>query len=135
MNMRVGVLFLFTVPAWGAVLDQGRGIVGRQREGALLQTWGAQLDGHATSAKDTPVTRVVKLLEEMKTTLTKEMDEDAALYDKLACWCNTNEYEKSNAVKEAEARIADLTSTIEANTAKVAELKTAIQQLEADVTA
>jgi len=33
-------------------------------EGALLQTWGAALD--ASGAKESPVTRVVKLLEEMK---------------------------------------------------------------------
>jgi len=38
-------------------------------------------------------------------------------------------------VKEAETRISDLTSSVEANTAKVAELKIAIQQLEADVAA
>jgi hypothetical protein len=128
-------LLLLVAPASAAVLDQGRGVVGRQREGALLQTWGAALDGASTSAKDTPVTRVVKLLEEMKVTLQKEMDEDADLYDKLACWCNNNEYEKTNAIKEGEAKVADLTSTIEADTAKVAELKASIQQIEADVAA
>jgi len=132
MNAVIGFLLL-AAPAWGAVLSEGRGFVGRQRESALLQTWGAELNG--AGAKDTPVTRVVKLLDEMKATLQKEMDEDASLYDKLACWCNTNEYEKTNAVKDAEARISDLTSTIEASTAKVAELKTTIEQTEADVSA
>jgi len=129
----VCLLLLAAQSASAAVLGEGRGFVGQQREGALLQTWGEALD--ASGSKATPVQRVVKLLEEMKVTLTKEMDEDAALYDKLACWCNTNEYEKTNAVKEAETRISDLTSSVEANTAKVAELKTTIQQLEADVAA
>jgi len=129
------VLLLLAAPAWGAVLNEGRGFVGRQREGALLQTWGEALDATQSGAKSNPVQRVVKLLQEMKATLQKEMDEDAELYDKLACWCNTNEYEKSNAVKDGEARISDLASTIEGNTAKVAELKTAIAQLEADVAA
>jgi len=124
---------MLAAPAWAAVLGEGRGFVGRQREGALLQTWGAALD--AANAKETPVARVVKLLEEMKATLQKEMDEDAELYDKLACWCNNNEYEKTNAIKEDEARVEDLTASIEANTAKVAELKTAIEQLNADVAA
>lgn len=129
----VGLLFVAT-PAWSAVLSEGRGFVGRQREGALLQTWGAELEGSsANTKKETPVTRVVKLLDEMKVTLQKEMDEDAALYDKLACWCNNNEYEKSNAIKDAETRITDLTSSIEADTAKVAELKTTIEQLNTEV--
>jgi len=129
------VLLLLATPAWSAVLGEGRGYVGRQREGALLQTWGAALDSTSAGVKETPVTRVVKLLDEMKATLQKEMDEDADLYDKLACWCNNNEYEKSNAIKDAEARISDLTSTIEADTAKVAELKTSIEQLNSEVAA
>jgi hypothetical protein len=128
----VACLFLLAAqPVSAAVLGEGRGFVGQQREGSLLQTWGEELEG--SGSKATPVQRVVKLLEEMKVTLTKEMDEDSALYDKLACWCNTNEYEKSASIKEAEARMSDLSSTIEGNTAKVAELKTAIAQLEADV--
>lgn len=130
MSTFVGLLLL-VAPASAAVLSEGRGFVGRQREGALLQTWGAALD--ASGAKDTPVTRVVKLLEEMKATLEKEMDEDERLYDKLACWCNNNEYEKTNSIKDGEARVADLTSSIEADTAKVAELKTTIEQLNNEV--
>jgi hypothetical protein len=134
MNMMnvAGLLLLATLSS-GAVLNQGRGYVGRQREGSLIQTWGQALD--SDGAKDTPVTRVVKLLEEMQATLQKEMDEDAELYDKLACWCNTNEYEKTNSIKDAESRIADLASNIEGGTAKVAELKTSIGQLDVDVAA
>jgi len=129
-----GLLLAALLPALAAgSAAHGQGIVGRRREGALLQTWGAALDGQGASARDTPVTRVVKLLEEMSATLGKEMDEDAALYDKLACWCNTNEYEKTNSISEAESKISELTSSIEANTAKVAELKTAIKQLEEDI--
>mmetsp|Transcript_68149 Transcript_68149/g.145868 ORF Transcript_68149/g.145868 Transcript_68149/m.145868 type:complete len:753 (+) Transcript_68149:87-2345(+) len=113
----------------------GRGVLGRRREGALLQTWGQALDGSgsATGAKDTPVTRVVNLLKEMSATLQKEMDEDAALYDKLACWCNNNEYSKTEAIEAGEAKVAELTSNIEGLTAKSSELKTTIKQLEDDV--
>jgi septal ring factor EnvC (AmiA/AmiB activator) len=108
-----------------------------QGEEALVQTWGEALDGSMlqTNSKDTPVTRVVNLLKEMQGTLQKEMDEDAALYDKLACWCNTNEGEKGTAISEAEAKISDLTSTIESLTAKTAELTETIKQLEADAAA
>jgi hypothetical protein len=111
---------------------------GRDREAALLQTWGRTLDGDASSssaaaaAKDTPVTRVVALLKQMQKTLQKEMDEDAALYDKLACWCNTNKYEKGEAITEAQAKIADLKSTQDALESKTAGLKQTIEQLEKD---
>jgi len=130
----VSVLLLAAVP-----LALAGGAPGQQREDALLQTWGEELDGNlvavATDAKDTPVTRVVNLLKDMQTTLKKEMDEDAALYDKLACWCNTNENEKGNAISEQSAKVTELTSTIEALTAKSAELTATIKQLEEDTAA
>eukprot|EP00448_Togula_jolla_P005251 CAMPEP_0170611380 /NCGR_PEP_ID=MMETSP0224-20130122/23160_1 /TAXON_ID=285029 /ORGANISM="Togula jolla, Strain CCCM 725" /LENGTH=768 /DNA_ID=CAMNT_0010936815 /DNA_START=1 /DNA_END=2308 /DNA_ORIENTATION=- len=113
-----------------------RGVVGRQRE-ALLQSWEKALDGTTTAdkASDTPVTRVVKLLKQMQSTLQKEMDEDAAMYDKLACWCNNNKHEKTSAISEAEAKMSDLSSTAEGLTAKVVELKVTIKQLQEDASA
>jgi chaperonin cofactor prefoldin len=100
-------------------------------QSSLLQTWSKALD--STSAN--PVARVVNLLKEMAKTLQKEMDEDEDLYKKLACWCNTNEYEKNEAISEAEAKIAELEALIESLTAKVAELKAKIEELEAQVAA
>jgi len=115
------------------------------QEDALLQTWGEELDGtvtgtkHGTSASGTPISRVVGLLQEMAATMKKEMDEDDELHDKLQCWCNNNAYEKNQAIEAAEAKIADLTSTIEALTAQTASLKITIDktaaELEADKTA
>merc|ERR1719453_1839195 len=112
----------------------GRGFVGTQRERALLQTYNSQLAG-AKSAKVTPVTRVVNLLKEMSATLNKEQEEDEALYDKLACWCNNNKYEKTGSSDAANAKISDLEATIEMLTAKSKELNTKIKQLESDVAA
>merc|ERR1719487_1867466 len=45
--------------------------------------------------------------------LEKEAEEDEAIYDKMACWCETNDKEKTKSIAEAEARIADLTTKIE----------------------
>jgi len=103
--------------------------------GSLLQAWGRELDKTATGSNDTPVTRVVKLLKEMSATLKKEQEEDEALYDKLACWCNNNNYEKSQAIEASEAKISELTATIEELTAKSAELESSIKELEAEVAA
>merc|ERR1719248_68441 len=76
------------------------------------------------------MTRVVNLLKEMQGTLKKEMDEDEELYEKLACWCNNNEYEKNAAIEEAQSKIAELESTIERLTARSAELTQTIKETE-----
>jgi hypothetical protein len=107
----------------------------QRQQGSLLQTWRQELDRSAGSMKDTPVTRVVNLLKEMSATLAKEQEEDEALYDKLACWCNNNRYEKDAAIKLATAKIAELKSTIDASTAKSAELKETLNTVEAEVAA
>jgi len=102
-----------------------RGIVGTHRTGALLQTWGAELD----KAGATPVTRVVNLLKEMTQTLKKEMDEDEELYEKLECWCNTGKYEKEEAIEAGTAKVDQLTAANEGGLAKSKELKERIKQL------
>jgi len=113
-----------------------RGAAGAEQERSLLQTYNSQLSGSATGSKAkgvTPVTRVVNLLKEMQATLNKEQEEDEALYDKLACWCNNNKYEKTGTSDAATAKIADLEATIEMLTARSKELNTKIKELEAEV--
>merc|ERR1712061_70195 len=107
----------------------GRGAAGEARQGSLLQTWTSALN----SGGDTPVTRVVNLLKEMSLTLEKEQDEDASLYQKLSCWCSSNNWDKSNAIEKGEAKVAELEASIESLTAKSAELTTTIKELEDDV--
>mmetsp|Transcript_37487 Transcript_37487/g.60074 ORF Transcript_37487/g.60074 Transcript_37487/m.60074 type:complete len:741 (-) Transcript_37487:74-2296(-) len=119
------------------VVSNSRGIVGAEREKSLLQTYNRQLSGSGGSSKstDTPVTRVVNLLKEMAATLQKEQEEDEELYHTLACWCNNNKYEKNEASDAANSKISDLEATIEMLTAKSKELKTKIDELEAEVAA
>jgi len=85
------------------------------------------------AAKEYPVTKVVNLLKDMKAQLEKEAEEDEEIYDKLACWCETNDKEKTKAIADAEAHIADLTSTIEELSATSARLNTEIKNLEKEV--
>jgi hypothetical protein len=85
------------------------------------------------ASRDTPVKRVVGLLNGMTTQLQKDMDEDEALNNKLNCWCNDNEYEKTNAIEDSQAKIAELKSSIEILTAKKTELATKIKELNDDV--
>jgi len=85
------------------------------------------------AAKEYPVTKVVNLLKDMKAQLEKEAEEDEEIYEKLACWCETNDKEKTKAIADAEAHIQDLTATIEELAATSARLSTEIKNLEKEV--
>jgi len=83
--------------------------------------------------KQRPVNKVINLLKEMQKTLEKEKDEDQEVYDKLACWCTTNNSEKTKAIETAESRITQLTSSIQEYTARGGELSVDIKQTRADL--
>lgn len=100
---------------------------------ALLQSWTSVLD--SSSGHDTPVTRVVNLLKNMGKTVQAEADEDEGLYRKLQCWCNDNNWAKSNSIEKSEAQISQLDSTIESLTSSTAELRASIKELETELAA
>merc|ERR1719456_939614 len=87
------------------------------------------------AAKNRPVSKVITLLKDMLKQLEKEADEDQEIYDKMACWCETNDKEKTQAIKDAEARIEQLSTQIEELTASSARLSQEIKNLEQEVTA
>jgi len=84
-------------------------------------------------AKNRPVSKVITLLKDMLKTLEKEAEDDEEIYDKMACWCTTNDREKTKSISDAEARIEDLTNKIEGLTAQSARLNTEIKNHEKEV--
>jgi hypothetical protein len=83
--------------------------------------------------KDYPVTKVVELLKSLKSRLEQEQDTDEEVYDKLACWCETNDKQKTKAISDAEMRINQLDSEVEKMTALAQTLKVEIAGLEKEV--
>merc|ERR1719194_266715 len=79
--------------------------------------------------KERPVTKVINLLKDMQHQLKEEMETDQEVYDKLACWCETNDKEKTEAIDIAQKRISSLVSDIEELTGKSARLTTEIKTL------
>merc|ERR1719172_463510 len=69
----------------------------------------------------------------MQKQLEKEAEEDEEIYEKMACWCETNDKEKTKAIADAEAHIQDLTATIAELSATSARLNTEIKNLEKEV--
>merc|ERR1712045_985407 len=89
---------------------------------ALFSASALSFDENA--AKNRPVSKVITLLKDMLKQLEKEAQEDEEIYDKLACWCETNDKEKTKAIADAEAKIEELTTKIEELTALSARLNT-----------
>jgi len=84
----------------------------------------------ADAAKNRPVSKVIALLKDMQATLEQEGEEDEETYEKIACWCSANDKEKTKAIADAEARIEDLTHSIEELTASSSRLNTEVANLE-----
>jgi len=85
------------------------------------------------ATKNRPVSKVITLLKDMSKQLEKEGDEDEDIYDKMACWCETNDKEKTKAIADASSRISDLTTKIEEHTATSSRLSTEIKNLKKEV--
>lgn len=89
------------------------------------------LDG--AGAKNRPVAKVMTLLRDMLNELEQEAKSDEEVYDKLACWCETNDKEKAKSISDAEKKIKGLTNKIDELTATSARLNTEIENLEKEV--
>merc|ERR1719498_2147638 len=65
--------------------------------------------------------------------LEKEAEEDEDVYEKMVCWCEVNDKEKTQSIGEAETRIKELEAAIEEHSAESARLNTEINNLNKEV--
>merc|ERR1719443_295012 len=79
------------------------------------------------AAKNRPVSKVITLLKDMLKQMEKEAEEDEEIYDKMGCWCETNDKIKTKAIKDAEIKIQGLGPQIEQATALVAKIQVDIK--------
>merc|ERR1719409_2413909 len=100
---------------------------------AVLALLGSAAASVEDASKNRPVTKVINLLKDMQKQLEKEGEEDEEVYDKMMCWCETNDKEKTQAIADGEQRITDLGSSIEELTAKSARLTAEISNLNGEV--
>jgi len=123
------VFGLLTAQAAAHTADQLGSAQGRQQ--SLERVWSHELSASWTAVS--PIKRVVNLLMKMKAELEKEASNESAMYDKMVCWCETNEKEKTKAVADAEAKDKDLMAEIEQRSASVGELVATIQMLKKQI--
>jgi chromosome segregation ATPase len=75
------------------------------------------------NTKTRPIMKVVRLLEDMKDELNKELEDDKAVQELLECWCGTGMKEKEKSIQLAESRISELEAALGEALAKINELK------------
>ena len=91
----------------------------------------------ATRSLDNPVTRVVKLLEELKGRLEDDHTKEQAVFDKYACWCEEVTSKKAqsitdtrNQLKTGGTTILELRGTVATTVAEIEKLTTDIKKNE-----
>merc|ERR1719310_1611133 len=90
---------------------------------------GSSLDSETMS----PVSKVAKLLEDMIKQMEKDADDDQDTADKMFCWCETGEKDKTKTIADNTAKIEDLKAEIQALTAKSQQLNTEIDKISEEV--
>merc|ERR1719482_1306570 len=76
----------------------------------------------ASSSKVTPMEKVIKLLKDLSAKVAAEGKEEAAAYDKYACFCKEQADEKLYSIEKSDAKIVDLQAEIKALDTSIAEL-------------
>merc|ERR1719316_167948 len=82
-----------------------------------------QTDLASMNLQERPVMKVVRLLQDTKAELEKELEDDKAVYELMTCWCTSGMKDKEAAIEDAKAKIAELESSMGAGAAKISELK------------
>jgi DNA repair exonuclease SbcCD ATPase subunit len=73
--------------------------------------------------QERPVMKVVRLLQDTKVELEKELEDDKAVYELMTCWCTSGTKEKEAAIEAGKSQIAALESSMGSDAARISELK------------
>merc|ERR1719454_78684 len=105
----------------------------------MLTVVGATLamaaDATSLVGTDTPVTKVVELIQEMKAKIEADGKAEQKVYDKFACWCEKTTARKAGSIDEAKASIEELSEKVLTLKGKTATMKAEAAQLEKDIAA
>jgi len=82
-----------------------------------------------------PIRKVVNMLQSMQKKVTEEGEKAQELFDKFMCYCKKGDGDLTKSIKAAEAKIAELVPAIEAASSKKAQLEKDLKSHDADKTA
>lgn len=95
---------------------------------------GLEVKSSLDSATQSPVSKVAKLLEDMIKQMEKDADDDQDTADKMFCWCETGEKDKTKAIEDNTQKVEDLKAEISSLTAKSQKLNTEIDKISSELT-
>ena len=124
-------MFRATLLAAALVLQISDATYASVRQQSLENAWSKELTSSA--GQESPVKRVVNLLNKMKAELEKEADNEAGMYDKMVCWCKTGEKQKTQAIAAADAKDIELSSEIEGRSARGGNLGAEITNMKSQI--
>jgi len=84
------------------------------------------------SSAANPIRRVVTLLQKMQETVTADGKKEEELFEKFICYCKTGSGDLKQSISDAEAKIAQDSSSLEAAEAENAQLKKDLAEHKAD---
>jgi len=90
---------------------------------------------HAVATQDKTITKVVKVLQDMLAKSKQEGDEEREIFAKFKCFCDQNEAEKKQSIKDFGKEISVLSSKIEELQGSTGGLSTECAKLTADIAA
>lgn len=91
----------------------------------------ASAAGHASKAN--PVEKVIQLLSDLQAKIVKEGEEAQRVYSEFAEWCDDRSKNLGFEIKTGKAQVADLTATIEKETADISAHGTQIDELASSI--
>jgi len=97
----------------------------------LLLVASASTLGHASEAN--PVEKVLQLLSDLQAKIIKEGEEAQRVYSEFAEWCDDRNANLGFEIKTGKAEVADLSATIEKETADIAALSTKVEELASSI--
>mmetsp|Transcript_10750 Transcript_10750/g.25671 ORF Transcript_10750/g.25671 Transcript_10750/m.25671 type:complete len:711 (-) Transcript_10750:85-2217(-) len=97
---------------------------------ALLLTSRAIL---AAAENETPLAKVLELLDDLKKEITQEGKDQTKQYNTFVQWCQTTQEETENIIDTGKSKIADLASFIKQQMALQDKLRSEVEQLSAEI--
>merc|ERR1719181_680797 len=79
-----------------------------------------------------PIHKVVTMLQAMQKKVTAEGEKETELFEKFMCYCKSSDGALAKSIADAEAKVPQVTSDIEAGEQEVKQLKADIKQAQTD---
>merc|ERR1719478_1217207 len=86
----------------------------------------------AATVEMNPIRKIVTLMQDMQKEIEAEGAKEKELYDKFMCFCETGETDLANGIAAAQAKVEELSSKLESETAEKSQVDQELVEHKAD---